>query len=151
MFGTALLVRKSTLASVLLALVCAQLVTVPASAVPPITEVYNAASVIPAAVQNVAQGSRFVFKFTGTGIGPARRVGATQPFPTTAGLAGLTVQVNVGSPQAYPCILYYASFEEVGAILPSSVPLVDGQLTSITRQRTAPLRAAPTPRSTSCQ
>jgi uncharacterized protein (TIGR03437 family) len=107
----------------------ALLFTVAAAAAPPVIDVYNAASMIPAAIQNVAQGSRIVFRFAGTGIGPARRVGATQPFPITAGLAGLTLQVNVGSPQAYPCILVYAAFEEVGAILPSNVPLGDGQLT----------------------
>ena len=105
------------------------LFTVAATAAPPIVEVYNAASMIPAAVQTVAQGSRFVFKFTGTGIGPTRRVGASQPLPTTAGLAGLTLQANVGGAQAYPCILVYADFEEVGAILPSNVPVGDGQLT----------------------
>jgi uncharacterized protein (TIGR03437 family) len=102
---------------------------VAAAAAPPISEVYNAASMIPAAVQNVAQGSRFIFRFTGTGIGPARRMAANFPLPTTAGLAGLTLQVNVGSAQAYPCILIYAAFEEVGAILPSNVPVGDGQLT----------------------
>ena len=100
-----------------------------AVAAPPVVEVYNAASLIPAAIQNVAQGSRFVFSFTGTGIGPARRVAASQPLPTTAGLAGLTLQANVGGAQAYPCILVYAAFEKVGAILPSNVPLGDGQLT----------------------
>ena len=52
------------------------LFTVAATAAPPIVEVYNAASMIPAAVQTVAQGSRFVFRFTGTGIGPNRRVGS---------------------------------------------------------------------------
>src|SRR3989442_12969142 len=93
------------------------LFTVAATVAPPVVEVYNAASLIPAAVQNVAQGSRFVFRFAGTGIGPARRVAASQPLPTAAGLAVLTLQANVGSAQAYPCILVYAAFEELGAIL----------------------------------
>jgi len=44
-------------------------------------------------------------------------------------LAGLTLHVTVGSAQASACILVYAAFEEVGAILPSNVPLGDGQLT----------------------
>jgi uncharacterized protein (TIGR03437 family) len=105
------------------------LFTAAASAATPVVEVYNAASLIPAAVQNVAQGSRVIFRFTGTGIGPAKRVAASQPLPTTAGLAGLTLQANVGGAQAYPCILLYAAFEEVGTILPSNVPLGDGQLT----------------------
>src|SRR5260370_20194089 len=78
--------------------------TAAAAAAPPVFEVYNAASVIPAAIQNVAQGSRFVFRFTGTGIGPTRRVGASQPLPTTAGFAGLNLQAHVGSAQAYPYI-----------------------------------------------
>ena len=111
------------------------LFTVAATAAPPVVEVYNAASMIPAAVQNVAQGSRFVFRFTGTGIGPAKRVAANPPFPTTAGLAGLTLQVNVGSAQAYACILIYAAFEEVGAILPSNVPLGDGQTNPLLHDR----------------
>src|SRR5262245_1290075 len=98
------------------------LFTVAVTAAPPVIEVYNAASLFPAAVQNLAQGSRFVLKLTGTGIGPLRRVAASAPFPTTAGLAGLTLQANVGGAQAYPCILVYAAFEEVGAILPSNVP-----------------------------
>src|SRR5207248_2678120 len=87
------------------------LFVVTATAAPPVVEVYNAASMIPAAIQNVAQGSRFVLKLTETGIGPARRVAAAIPFPTTDGLAGLTLQANVGTPQAYPCILIYAAFE----------------------------------------
>ena len=100
-----------------------------AFAAPPAFEVYNAASMIPAAVPQIAQGSRFIFRFPGTGIGPARRVNAAFPLPTTAGLAGLTLQVNVGSAQAYPCILLFAAFEQVGAVLPSNVPVGDGQLT----------------------
>jgi len=36
----------------------------------------------------------------------SQEVGANVPLPTTAGLAGLTLQVNVGSAQAYPCILF---------------------------------------------
>ena len=50
--------------------------TAAATAATPVIDVYNAASMIPAAIQNVAQGSQFVFRFTGTGIGPARRVQA---------------------------------------------------------------------------
>src|SRR5229473_3087891 len=127
------------------------LFTAAAAAASPVVEVYNAASVIPAAIQNVAQGSRFIFKFTGTGIGPAKRVAAGFPLPTTAGLAGLTLQVNVGSAQAYPCILIYAAFEEVGAVLPSNVPLGDGQLTlyytaangTVTAGPNPPIRVAP--------
>ena len=127
------------------------LFTAAAVAAPPVVEVYNAASLIPAATQNVAQGSMFVFSFTGTGIGPARRVQAGYPLPTTAGLAGLTLQANVGGAQAYPCILVYAAFEEVGAVLPSNVPLGDGQLTlyytpangTVTGGPTAPIHVAP--------
>src|SRR5712692_2923864 len=119
------------------------LFTAAAAAAPPVFEVYNAASLIPAAIQNVAQGSRFVFRFTGTGIGPARRVAASQPLPTAAGLAGLTLQANVGGAQAYPCILVYAAFEEVGAILPSNVPLGDGQLTLYYTAATGTLTGGP--------
>src|SRR5579871_6409261 len=106
----------------------ALLLTVTAGAAPPAWDVY-AAAVIPAAVQNIAQGSRFVLSMPGTGIGPKQPVTAGYPVPTNAGLAGITVQVNVGSPQAYQCPLVYAAFELVEAILPSNTPLGQGQIT----------------------
>ena len=57
----------------------------------------------------------------------------------------------MGGAQAYPCILVYAAFEEVGAILPSNVPVGDGQLTlyytaangTVTAGPNAPIHVVP--------
>ena len=74
----------------------------------------------------IAQGA--LFAITGKGLGPDPLQQATFPLPTTAGLAGVTVQASVGG-ATVDCILVYVSATEVGAILPSMTPLGTGTVT----------------------
>src|SRR5579859_1575959 len=74
----------------------------------------------------IAQGS--LFAITGKGLGPDPLQQAVFPLPTTAGLAGVTVQASVGG-STVDCIMVYVSSTEVGAILPSSTPLGTGTVT----------------------
>jgi uncharacterized protein (TIGR03437 family) len=74
----------------------------------------------------IAQGA--LFAITGKGLGPDPLQQASFPLPTTDGLAGVTVQANIGG-TAVDCILVYVSSTEVGAILPSNTPLGTGTVT----------------------
>lgn len=98
-------------------------------AAPAIAGIYNAASWIPPSLPNsgVAQGA--IFTVTGTGLGPStlQEVQA-YPLPTTAGLAGTTIQVKVGS-TTETCIMVYTFATQVAAILPSATPVGSGTLT----------------------
>src|ERR1700722_3441942 len=78
-----------------------------------ITGVYNAGSWIPPSLPNsgVAQGA--IFTVTGSGLGPAAlQQVQSYPLPTTAGLAGTTIQVKVGS-VTENCIMVYTVASQV--------------------------------------
>jgi uncharacterized protein (TIGR03437 family) len=99
------------------------------AAAPAIAGVYNAASWIPPSLPNtgVAQGA--IFTVTGTGLGPSTlQQVQSYPLPTTAGLAGTTIQVKVGS-VTETCIMVYTFATQVAAILPSATPVGSGTLT----------------------
>ena len=93
-----------------------------------IGSIVNAGSRIQSAspFYGIAQGS--LFAITGKGLGPDQLQQASFPLPTTDGLAGVTVQANIGG-TAVDCILVYVSSTEVGAILPSNTPLGTGTVT----------------------
>jgi uncharacterized protein (TIGR03437 family) len=93
-----------------------------------ITDVVNAASRIPSGFPSaaIAQGSLFVI--VGTGLGPDQLQQASVPLPTTDGLAGVTVQINVGG-AIVDGIMVYAATNEVAVILPSSTPTGSGTVT----------------------
>jgi uncharacterized protein (TIGR03437 family) len=93
-----------------------------------ITDVVNAASRIPGSRPSggIAQGS--LFAVSGRGIGPSDFQQASFPLPTTAGLAGVTIQVNVAG-QIVDAIMVYVAPNEVAAILPSGTPLGAGTVT----------------------
>src|SRR4029450_5281562 len=74
----------------------------------------------------IAQGALFVV--SGRGIGPAEFQQATFPLPTTAGLAGVTIQASVGG-AIVDGIMVYVAPNEVAAILPSSTPIGTGTVT----------------------
>jgi len=96
-----------------------------ASAQITITNVTNAASRLPRSslFAGVAQGALFVV--SGRGVGPADFQQATFPLPTTAGLAGVTIQASVGG-AIVDGIMVYVPPNEVAAILPSSTPIGNG-------------------------
>ncbi len=95
---------------------------------PAITDVFNAANRIPRALpgHGVAQGALFAIK--GTDLGPAELVKATFPLPTTDGLGGVTVTIQVGDTTVNG-ILVLASATEVDVILPSNTPVGEGTVT----------------------
>ena len=65
----------------------------------------------------VSQGGMFIL--FGAGLGPANLLQVSQfPLPTTAGLGGTTITVNMGGTN-YPCIMLYTVASQVAAILPS--------------------------------
>ncbi len=95
---------------------------------PAITDVFNAANRIQRALpgHGIAQGSLFAIK--GAGLGPTDLLKANFPLPSTDGLGGVTVTVQSGGTTTN-AILVFVSDKEVAAILPSSTPLGDGNLT----------------------
>jgi uncharacterized protein (TIGR03437 family) len=98
-------------------------------ATPLVVGVYNAASWLPPNLPNsgVAQGS--MFTVTGTGLGPATIQHANSyPLPTTDGLGGTTIKVEVGG-VIENCIMIYSVSTQVAAILPSTTPVGTGTLT----------------------
>ncbi|HYL38263.1 MAG TPA: hypothetical protein VEV17_20265 [Bryobacteraceae bacterium] len=99
-----------------------------AAAQPAITDVVNAGSRIPSGYPSygIAQGALFVM--VGTGLGPDQLVQASFPLPTTDGLAGVTVQINVGAATTNGIMVYVVG-NEVAAILPSSTPTGTGTVT----------------------
>ena len=99
------------------------------AAAPSISAVYNAASWVPPGLPNsgIAQGAIFTLK--GTGLGPAAlQQVQSYPLPTTAGLDGTIIQVEVGSVME-TCIMIYTANTQVAAILPSATPVGTGTLT----------------------
>jgi uncharacterized protein (TIGR03437 family) len=99
------------------------------AAAPALTGVYNAASWLPPDLPNsgVAQGA--IFTVIGTGLGPSTLQQAlSYPLPTTQGLGGTTMQVQVGG-VTETCIMIYTVATAAAAILPSATPLGSGTLT----------------------
>jgi uncharacterized protein (TIGR03437 family) len=89
--------------------------------------VVNAASGIPAGLPNygIAQGS--IFLIYGTNLGPSAIQVATQPLPTTAGLAGTSITITVnGTMLTAP--MYYTLSTQVAAVMPSNTPAGTGTL-----------------------
>lgn len=98
-------------------------------ATPSFTGVVNAASDIPPGFPNsgIAQGSIFVVY--GSNLGPASLVEVTTlPLPTTAGLAGTSITITVGT-TAVTAPMIYTSAGQVAAIMPSTTPVGNGTLT----------------------
>ncbi len=74
----------------------------------------------------IAQGS--IFLVFGSGLGPAAvKQASTFPLPTTAGLAGTSIKVTVGS-TSKDAIMLYTVAGQVAAVLPSSTPVGVGTL-----------------------
>jgi uncharacterized protein (TIGR03437 family) len=95
---------------------------------PSITGIVNAASGIPTGFPNygIAQGS--IFLVSGSNLGPSAMQSASQPLPTTAGLAGTSVTITVnGTTLTAP--LYSTVSTQVAAVLPSNTPAGTGTLT----------------------
>jgi uncharacterized protein (TIGR03437 family) len=99
-----------------------------AAAQPVIRDVVNAASRIPSGFPSygIAQGA--LFAITGTGLASDPLQQAAFPLPTTDGLGGVTLQLQVGG-ATIDAILVYVSSTEVGAILPSNTPTGTGTVT----------------------
>src|SRR5581483_6952105 len=89
-----------------------------ASAQITITNVFNAAGRV--VNGSLAQGA--LIAVVGKGVGTPDVEQATFPLPTTTGLGGVTVQIGAGG-QSYDAIIVYTKPNEVGAILPSAVPV----------------------------
>ena len=100
-----------------------------ALAQPSITAVQNAASNLPPGLPgaNIAQGSMFVVY--GKNLGPSSYIIASSfPLPTTAGIGGTTVKIQMGG-ITYNGIMYYSGPTQVATILPSTVPTGTGTVT----------------------
>lgn len=106
-----------------------------------ITNVSNAGSRLPrtSPSSGIAQGALFVV--SARGIGPADFQQASFPLPTTAGLAGVTIQVAVDG-AIVDAIMVYVAPNEVAAILPSQTPIGTGTVTvnSSGATATAPIK-----------
>ena len=89
-----------------------------ASAQITIANVFNAASRV--VNGSIAQGA--LIAVVGKGVGTQDVEQAAFPLPTTAGLGGITIQIGAGG-QSYDAIIVYTKPNEVGAILPSAVPV----------------------------
>src|SRR5262249_41833018 len=89
-----------------------------ASAQITIANVFNAASRV--VNGSLAQGALIAVQ--GRGVGTSDIELATFPLPTTAGLGGVTIQIHSGG-QFFDGLMVYTKPNEVGAILPSAVPV----------------------------
>src|SRR5215475_9921056 len=90
--------------------------------------VVNAASYLSHQFSNygIARGSMFVV--FGSALGPVDLVQASNfPLPTSDGLAGTRVLVNIGGYSA-SCPMIYSSLNQIAAIMPSNAPEGDGTL-----------------------
>lgn len=115
---------------VLVLLVCAMISKV-ASAHPAIADdgVRNSASYALAGLPNssIAEGS--VFVVFGSNLGPAKLVQVSSfPLPTSAGLAGTSIQITVNGTTVFAIMLYTLS-TQVAAVVPSNTPIGTGTLT----------------------
>jgi len=96
---------------------------------PSITGIYNAAGWMPSNLPNAGVARGGMFTVTGSGLGPSTlQQVESYPLPTTQGLAGVTISVNVGGVNEN-CIMIYAVSGQVAAILPSATPAGTGTLT----------------------
>ena len=95
-----------------------------ASAQITITNVLNAASRV--VNGSLAQGALIAVQ--GRGVGTSEAQQATFPLPSTDGLGGVTIQIASGG-QFFDGIMVYTKPNEVGAILPSAVPVGPATLT----------------------
>src|SRR5436305_5718352 len=89
-----------------------------------ITNVFNAAGRV--VNGSLAQGA--LIAVVGKGVGTADIEHATFPLPTATGLGGVTIQIGAAG-QSYDAIMVYTTPNEVGAILPSAVPVGPATLT----------------------
>ena len=103
-----------------------------ASAQVTITNVFNAASRV--VNGSIAQGA--LISVVGKGVGTPDIEQATFPLPTVTGLGGVTIQISAGG-QSYDAIIVYTKPNEVGAILPSAVPVGPATLTVNNNSATA--------------
>jgi len=75
----------------------------------------------------VAQGSIFVI--FGQNLGPAKIVEVSSfPLPTSAGLAGTSIQISVNGTNVFAIMLYTLE-TQVAAVLPSTTPIGTGTVT----------------------
>jgi uncharacterized protein (TIGR03437 family) len=107
------------------------LAAIPAAAQPVIASlgVRNSASYTLPGLPNsgVAQGSLFIV--FGQNMGPAKIVQVSSfPLPTTAGLAGTSVQITING-TSVNAIMLYTLATQVAAVLPSSTPVGTGTMT----------------------
>jgi uncharacterized protein (TIGR03437 family) len=108
--------------------ICAALFTVGAAAAAPTIlsgGVVNAASRIPPGLPNYGLARGAIFIVSGDNLGPEQLQEAVFPLPTSAGLAGTSIEVTVGA-TTLDAIMIYTSAKEVSAILPSRTPIGDG-------------------------
>ena len=120
---------RSGVLSVSLALCSVQLALAQAPSIRTSEGVLSAASYAYSGLPNggVAQGS--MFAVFGDNLGPATLVEVNAfPLPTSAGLAGTTVQVTVNGTTVY-AIMIYTLKTQVAAVLPSNTPVGNGTLT----------------------
>jgi uncharacterized protein (TIGR03437 family) len=117
--------------SVLMALAATLLASHPAAAQPVIAAlgVRNAASYTLPGLPNagIAQGSLFIV--FGQNMGPAKIVQVSSfPLPTSAGLAGTSIQITING-TSVDAIMLYTLATQVAAVLPSSTPIGTGTMT----------------------
>lgn len=104
---------------------------IPAAAQPVIASlgVRNSASYTLPGLPNsgIAEGSLFIV--FGQNLGPAKIVQVSSfPLPTSAGLAGTSVQITING-TAVDAIMLYTLATQVAAVLPSSTPVGTGTMT----------------------
>jgi uncharacterized protein (TIGR03437 family) len=114
-----------------------------AQAQPKIAGLTNNYSFIPSGMPNygIAQGSIFVI----FGENLAQVSTPVQGVPLPLSMGGVSLSVAVGSATTQP-ILYYISPSQIGAILPSTTPIGDGQITVTVNGQTsvaAPIKVVP--------
>ena len=105
-------------------------VIAPARAQPAINPngIVNSASYLAAGLpgSGIAQGSLFII--SGRGLGPATATAAPGVFPLPTALAGTSVIITAGATQTKAVILY-TSDQQVAAILPSTIPVGNANVT----------------------
>ena len=114
-----------------MALAATLLASHPAAAQPVIAAlgVRNAASYMLPGLPNagIAQGSLFIV--FGQNMGPAKIVQVSSfPLPTSAGLAGTSIQITING-TSVDAIMLYTLATQVAAVLPSSTPIGTGTMT----------------------
>jgi len=105
-----------------------QLTYTPPANTPSITGVVNVASNIPPGVPNYALAQGALFAVYGNNMGPATLSVASLPLPTTAGLSGTSITVNVGG-TVVNAPIYFTRTDVVVGVMPSNTPTGNGILT----------------------